>query len=204
MDNTATFTSPFENTGVDQRYSAFSALVQAGVAGELAGILNQFIKQLSNDTVNINGLEETARSVEGKSGVTKLNSVQVFTGQAPGKITVTAHFSAHHAPYAEVQAPINQLIKWTLSKKLADEGMIIAAAKQKLSSLYPSDMPQIIAMQYAGMVFSPLVIEAAPYQFTGPRDSDGRMLGASVQLTMGTLSAIDAGDWDTIHQSIQR
>jgi hypothetical protein len=202
-DHTANWNSPFENMGMDQRFSSFSALLQSGSLEPVANIIDgvrSAINGFFNEQGSTDAATNQAKALEGKTGVTKLNSMQIYNGSPPSKITVTVHFRAYSDPYEEVERPINQLIKWALPRHLAYEGAVGTALRGnwKDLSLYPSQTPQIIAMKYAGMLFSPLVIESAPYTITGPRDSKGFLLSAQMQLTLGALTAIDAEDWDVI------
>jgi hypothetical protein len=196
-DHAANWNSPFENTGVDQKYSSFSALLQSGALEPLAAIVNQFL----TEKVGVTSGDVVANQVsalEGKTGVTKLNSMQIYNGSPPSKITVTAHFRAYSDPFIEVEKPLQQLIAWALPRSLADDGFLLSMAKGGSANPWPSETPQVIAMKYAGRLFSPLVIEGAPYAITGQRDSKGNLVSAQIQLTMGALTAIDAKDWGKI------
>jgi hypothetical protein len=62
-------------------------------------------------------------------------------------------------------------------------------------ALFPSKTPQIIGMQYADMLFMPLVIDSIPYTLTGPRDRDGVLIQASLTLQLASLTGLDKKDW---------
>lgn len=200
IEHSINWQSPFENMGADQKFSTLSALLQTGALAPLGMLWDQIIKALPDGEIK-NRVQELGRGVDasttlsGKSSVTKLNSTQVFNGLPPMKISFTAHFRAENSPADEVEAPLNQLISWALPRFLAQEGIVAQAVRGNGQSPYPSDIPTIIGMQYAGRSFSPLVIESVPYPLSAPRDPDGRMLSAQVPMVVASLAAWDARDW---------
>lgn len=187
VDTSVNWHSAFEGVGADQKWSAVSALLQTGA---LKPIAEQLDKIFGGQYA-----ESFTSSFEGKTSVTKLNSTQVFTGLPPTKVTVTALFRAFSDPSREVAAPVNQLMQWALPQFLATDGTILEAAKGNVQGFYPSRIPQIIGMKYAGSSYLPLVIEHAPSVITGPRDSKGRLLASSLTLSLSSLSSLDANDW---------
>lgn len=200
LEQVATWTSPFENQTPDARLSSFSSMLQTG---GFQAILNSLQKYFPADSF-MNGAIDIATqqldTLEGRTGLTKLNSTQVFTGMPPMKLSVTAHFRALYDPFAEVESPMGQLMAWTLPRKLAAQGIVgnalSGASKQGvLRTAYPSETPQFIALAYAGMLFKPLVIEGTPYPLTGPRDRNGRLINGTMTLSLATLTAIDKDDW---------
>jgi hypothetical protein len=135
----------------------------------------------------------------GRTGITKLNSTQVFSGMPPVKINVTAHFRALRDPITEVEAPIQQLKEWAVPELLADDGVIANAIKNganqsPLQTIFPSIAPQIIAMRYGNKTYMPLVIEGVSDPITNPLNANGAMISCSVQLTLCTLTAWDRRD----------
>jgi hypothetical protein len=69
---------------------------------------------------------------------------------------------------------------------LASDGVIGQAVKQGNVSLYPSRIPQVIGMSYAGMLLMPLVIEGLPVLHCSAHSS-GAMLSQSLT-TLATLN----------------
>lgn len=195
FDITLNWTSPFENMSPDQKFSTFSAMLQAG---GFATLIEQLEKAFPSSSL-VKSIGDTARKFEGKSNITKLSSTQVFTGMPPARIPVTAHFRALKDASREVRAPLDQLMKWALPQKLASDRVSTGNR-----SLYPSSTPQHIGMRYADMLFMPLVIESMPYPITAPRTSEGVLLQSSVAMQLATLSAIDAPDWDSAHLNVTR
>ena len=151
-------------------------------------------------------ITEFSRDGQGRSGMTKLNSTQVFTGAAPIKIPLTLHFRAFDDPAAEVREPIDQLARWTLARSLARDGSLVteiksfSAGQGFLKSLLPSEAPTMVALVFDGCTFAPLVIESMSRSVTAPKSSAGEPLHAAVSLTLASLTALDAGDWTRARQ----
>lgn len=195
MDTTINWHSPFENTGPDQKFSSFSALLQSGGITSLLEQLKELIPAGSIAAGFAQKGIDAMKSMEGKSGFTKLNSTQIFNGMPPMKISATAHFRALTDPVAEVRQPINQLMSWALPQKLASDGVLASTLKGD-PTLYGTQVPQIIGMRYADMLMMPLVIESIPMALTAPRDRNGVQLSAQVALSIATLTALDQKDWN--------
>lgn len=191
IEVTLNWQSPFENVGVDQKLSSVSAMLQAGGFSSLLSQIQASIPALSGA---LSPLAAQAKTLEGKSNLTKLNSTQVFQGMPPLKVTVTALFRAFRDAKREVEDPLDQLMQWALPKKIAPDGPIVGLAAGEVN-LYASEVPQIIGMRYGGRIFSPLVIETIPYPLTGPMDENGRKTHAAIALNLGTLTALDKNDW---------
>lgn len=198
LESSQNWTSQFENSGVQQSFASLSAILQTGSAAGLLDLLGDrappgFFRD---------GLQSAARALsdlKGVSGVTKLNSTQVFTGSPPLKLTTTVHFRALSDPIAEVQEPCDQLLSWSLPEKLAPDGLIGTAARDGrdsgIATVYPSKMPALLAMRYADTLWLPVVIESISTPLTVARDRNGRPLHKTVTLTVGTLTAWDADDY---------
>jgi hypothetical protein len=199
LDQTANWTSPFENATADAKISALSSMLQAGGFDAIVNALQQAVTRDSTAATLVSAASDQLASVQGRTAVTKLNSTQIFSGMPPLKVTLTAHFRALRDSKAEVGEPMDQLFAWALPKKLATQGLvgnILAGAQQgAVRTMYPSEAPQIIGVQYADMLIMPLVIEGIPRPLTGQRDRDGRLISAQVTMTLGTLTAIDKDDW---------
>lgn len=185
--------SPFENAGGDKAVPGISSMLQSGA-----------IQPWANSKKGA----ETLGKFEGRTGVTKLNSTQVFAGMQPVKITAVALFRAWSDPAAEVMAPVTQLIQWALPQQLAPDGPILSllkAAKQFVEGkpldeaaamgLLPSIAPTKLAMKYKGMLYSPMVIESIGYPIGSPVDEHGRYIELAVPITLCSLAAIDRADW---------
>lgn len=198
VEQSATWTSPFENQTADAKLSSFSALAQIGGFQPALNALQQLLG--NNAAGNAVGAGNASlASLEGRTAITKLNSTQIFTGAPPTKITVTAHFRALRDSLTEVSQPMDQLMKWELPKHLAAQGLVgnvVTGQASGWRTVYASEIPTLVGMNYADRTFLPLVIETATYPLTGPRDARGRMISAQMTLTLGSLTALDAADWD--------
>lgn len=199
LEQAANWTSPFENQTADAKLSSLSSMFQTGGFEAILNSLQQTVGQDSFLGGQIGDANDTLKSLEGRTAVTKLNSTQVFSGMPPLKITVTAHFRALYDPVAEVESPMDQLMEWAVPKKLSTQGLVgnaLDSSQEKgWRTVYPSEAPQVIGMSYANRLFKPVVIESAPVPLTGPRDSSGYMITAAMTLSLATLTAIDKDDW---------
>ncbi|MFM0300387.1 hypothetical protein PQQ99_09735 [Paraburkholderia sediminicola] len=188
--------SPFEGAGAESKAPTLSAMLQSG---SLTPVIEAFItKNGVNSTSSEKALEALAQA-RGRTGITKLNSTQTFTGMPPVKLSVTLHFRAVTDPKSEVRDPISQLEQWAVPQFLADDGLIAGAVKSGgedgiLQTIYPSVTPQILAMKYGDMLFQPMVIESLSKPITNPRDASGVMISCSVQATICSLVAWDRRD----------
>ena len=199
--------SPFEHSGVESKAPAITAMLQSGTLQSYAeallgkassndqGVLGKLKRELSGSVTDL------SQKAQGRTGMTKMNSTQIFTGSAPLKMPMTLHFRAVQHPTTEVQDPRDQLARWVLPISLAADGSIVAALKNYrsgqglLASLLPSQAPQMVALRYGGYTFSPMVIESISHPITGPRSVKGEMLSVSVNIVLATLTSLDGGDW---------
>jgi hypothetical protein len=195
MEMSLNWTSPFEGAGAESKAPTLSSMLQSGaLTPQLQAILGDY-----RDTAGGNAAQNLVRDAMGRTGITKLNSTQVFSGMPPVKFNLTAHFRALRNPIEEVRDPISQLEEWSVPEFLADDGVIANAVKNganqsALQTIFPSVAPQIIAMRYGDATYMPLVLEGVGKPITNPRNSDGVMISCSVQLTLCTLTAWDRRD----------
>lgn len=199
LDISLGWQSPFEDAGTNVM-PTFKAMLQSGA-------LQPFVDSSG-------AMGQTLSKFEGRTGITKLNSTQVFNGMPPLKFQVSALFRAWRDPASEVEAPFNELMKWALPVELANDGPIMALLESikkttqgkpldeaVAHSLMPSLAPTKIAMQYKGRVFSPLVIESIGMPMNSPVDARGKYVELVVPMTICSLTAIDAKDWVKITTS---
>lgn len=202
---TLNWNSPFENAGAESKAPALSAMLQSGSlapilqamgsSGFMSGKFDEMAKKSADFT----------RSLAGRTGITKLNSTQIFTGMPPVKMSLTLHFRALQDPVMEVKNPLIQLKEWALPQRLAIDGLIAnginnGIKQNPIETIFPSKAPQIIGMQYGDMTYEPMVIESISDPVTAPRSSDGVIIACSVQITLGTLTALDRGDMRKIYR----
>jgi hypothetical protein len=195
---TLNWQSAFENAGPETKAPALFAMLQAGA-------LQPVVDQLFSGKGSSNGQQKSSeflKKFEGRTGMTKLNSTQIFSGMPPASFTVTPYFRAWMDSVSEVEEPFDQLMKWSLSPKLANDATLLSNAvnyakgdKGFIDALLPSESPKLIAMRYKRMVYGPLVIESIEKQLDAPVDSEGRHIDLAVPMKISTLAAIDRSDW---------
>jgi hypothetical protein len=192
QEMTLNWTSPFEGAGAESKVPTLSSMLQSGT-------LTADLQALLGGDASQGDVGKLLRSATGRTGITKLNSTQVFSGMPPVKFSFTAHFRALIDPYTEVRQPVTQLEQWAVPQYLADQGVISGALQNglkqsPLETIYPSVAPQLLAMKYGDQTILPIVIESISKPFTVPRTSQGEVLNVAVQLTVATLTAIDRRD----------
>lgn len=183
------WTSPFEGAAPDQKFSAVSAMIQAGVFSHLAAELGA---RFDSDTFR--NLSEKAKTFENGSNFSRLNSLQSFTGMPPARIPIVAHFKAQTDARIEVKRPVDQLIQWSLPQSLSDYGLAGEAINGR-PGLYQSEAPRKIGMKYGDMLLLPLVVESVSLPLAGQRTRDGVLAYAAVHMQLATLAALDSRDW---------
>lgn len=216
MELTGNWQSPFEQSGAETKAPAIMAMLQTGALGSYTQAIGEGVTGarewlnskmaglgsllLPTETGQPGAINTFINEARGRTGMTKLNSTQVFTGAAPIKLTMTLHFRAFRDARSEVAAPLDQLARWVLAKSLAQDGAIVNAGRglargEYVAALLPSLAPQMVALRFGGYTFAPLVIESMSYPMTGPRSSAGDLLAAPVQVVISSLTALDQEDW---------
>lgn len=198
--------SPFENTGPESKAPALMAMLQTG---QLSTVINA-IQTVVPDSVNAatGGLLDEAaekaraasKALEGRTGITKLNSRQVFAGMPPIKINMTLHLRAMRDPEREINEQYQQLLRWSLPQQLAADGTLAGVIKQSgdsaamVKALFPSLAPMMVSMIYGRQRFAPMVIESISNPLDAPRHRDGHYVYLPIQITLATLTALDRND----------
>lgn len=207
LDMSFNWQSAFENSGTDSKLPAISQLLQSGQASVMLNLMAGFFSDDPNSKFNKvkNALQVTANQAEGlqgRTGITKLNSRQVFSGMPPIKIPITMYFRAWRDAQEEVESPVNKLFEWALPQKLANNSVLAGALEKllagevpNLDTVFPSTIPRFVALEYGGRTYTPLVIESIAHPLVLPRTKEGEMLNVSVQLTLATLTAWDKDDY---------
>lgn len=203
IDISLNWQSAFENSGTDSKLPAISQLLQSGQASTMLNLMAGLFGGINANVKN--ALETTAKQasdLKGRTGITKLNSRQVFSGMPPIKIPITMYFRAWKDPMKEVELPINELISWALPQKLANGSILAGALEQiiegkvpDIDKLFPSFIPKFVALEYGGRTYTPLVIESVGHPLVLPRSKDGEILSVLVQVTLATLTAWDKNDF---------
>lgn len=214
--------SPFEAMGPEATSPTLLAMVQSGSASDLISAfggssfgglltkgLNGVVEGLTGGTLNFEGL---VSSGVGRTGLTKMNSTQVFTGMPPIKINATVLFRAWKNPKTEVEEPFDRLMGWALPQCLQKESWLTGLASDEtvscpnesggsaggLDALLPSLTPKMVGLTYKGRTYKPLVIESIGFPMDSPITADGRYTELLVPVTFATWQTFDAKDWDNI------
>jgi len=196
MELALTWTGAFEDSDTDSQFPTTAAALQSGYP-------QQLIRALGADESSLGqGASNLAGRFVGRTGITKLNSTQVFTGMPPVRITATLVLRAWSDPVNEVEKLFDQLVSWSLPPTLSDDGSVIARAAKSSQSVVDALMPSIapvqVAMVYKGRRYSPLVIESVGVPLGAPVDSNGNYVQMVIPVTLATLTAIDRDDWANV------
>lgn len=205
---TLNWQSAFESISPDTKMPALSAMLQSGALSPVLNNLLGFIEgkppTAAQNSRSPTVLENDLNNLKGRTGITKLNSTQVFTGMAPVRFSFNIHFRALADPRAEVEAPVNQLIYWAAPKKLSSDSIVKRVTTADgtvggyLTALFPSESPAMIAFQYGKAIYAPLVIESIGNPLTAPITSDGYYTEKVIPITLASLTALDRDDFKKI------
>jgi hypothetical protein len=197
--------SPFENMGPETKAPALTAMIQSG---SLVPVLNalQAVNPDPNGKIGsmidagADKLKAAVKELEGRTGMTKLNSRQVFSGAPPVRMNFSMEFRATTDAAKEVMAPLQRLLEWVFPQELAEEGIlseVVQTARDVdsfIKALFPSFAPKLLGLTYAAQTYSPMVVESISYPLHGPKDSQGNFIHLTVQVSMATLTALDRAD----------
>jgi len=197
--------SPFEGAGVESLAPTMGGLIQSGVLSDTLSTLEKMLPDSAQSAISSltqkAGLENTAELLRGRTGITSINSLQVFSGMPPVKLTVTAEFRAWDDAKKQVEQPIDALVKWALpvhldKSNLAERLSQVSGGQSTLLAMFPSDAPVIVGMLYKRRLFRPMVIESVELPLSSPINRDGEFTSMSVAITLCSLTGIDRADWD--------
>lgn len=205
FEATFNWQSPFENMGPETKAPALTAMLQSG---SLVPVLNalQAVNPDPNGKIGTmidagaDKLKAAVKELEGRTGMTKLNSRQVFSGMPPVRVNFSMVFRAISDAATEVEAPLQRLLEWVFPQELAEEGIlseVVQTARDVdsfIKALFPSTTPRLLGLTYAGRTWSPMVVESISYPLSGPKDAKGNFTDLTVQVNMATLTALDRPD----------
>lgn len=206
IEFTYNWQSPFENTGPESKAPALMAMLQTGQLGTVINALQTVLPEAALNSAGgmldeaANKAKAASKALEGRTGITRLNSRQVFSGMPPIKITLTLHLRAIKDPEREINEPYQRLLRWSLPQQLAADSTLTGVLKQSgnsaemVKALFPSLAPLMVSFRYGGQTFSPMVIESISNPLDTPRYRDGNSIYLPVQLTLATLTALDRSD----------
>lgn len=203
LDVALDWRSPFESAGAESKAPMLAAMAQSGAIEPLFTDIKNLAFPGSAEDAQAKQQQSNSllKKAEGRTGITKLNSTQVFSGMQPAKIQCAALFRAWSDAAAEVEAPVDQLMMWALPIALSEDGAIgsgLTAAGNggdAVDILLPSQAPTMIGMIYKGRNYSPFVLEASTLPLGSPVTSDGQFSELLVTMTLCSLKAWDRDDW---------
>ena len=193
IEATLNWQSPFENSSADQKAPALVALLQSGGIAPYIESIPIIGGKLKGST----SLEEGIEKFKGRTGITKLNSTQIFTGMPPLKISAVLLFRAYKSSFSEVERPLRQLWQFALPKKISSDSLVDRLKKvgsDTTSALLPSEAPTLLGLEYKRRYYAPLVIESIGEPLSSPIDAEGFYTEVLVPITFGTLTALDRED----------
>ncbi len=204
LDVTLNWQSPFEQAGPESKAPTVMAMIQSGAIQPLVEGVAKTARQFGADGIadKADNMGISVEGARGRTGMTKLNSTQVFSGMPPLKIQTTMLLRAWRDPSREVEQPLDQLMQWALPRELAPEGTLLTGAlewlrgeKTFLEAALPSLSPTLIGIKYKGRVYAPMVIENVSVPLHSPIDRHGRFVQLAVGVTLSSLAAWDRKDW---------
>lgn len=191
--------SPFENSGTESQAPALLAMLQTGA---LQPMMDAIFKPGADAQEARRSSDTFLSQFEGRTGITKLNSTQVFNGMQPVRISATLVFRAWKDAVSEVEKPLAQIMQWVLPQELSRDGSVLGRAAEGLRGesnfvqvLMPSLAPVPVSFQYKGRTFSELVVETVQMQLDSPINVSGNFVSMKLPVTMTSLTAIDRKDW---------
>lgn len=201
MEIALNWQSPFENSGTESQAPALAAMLQTGSLQPLVAALTGG----STEGIAANFREKANSQLsefEGRTGVTKLNSTQVFSGMPPIKINTTLLLRAWRDPVAEVERPLEYLMSWMLPQKLSPDGSVIARGvstakgeNSMVEMLMPSLSPVPVSLRYKRRLYVDMVIENITLPLDSPIDVHGNFVQLAIPMTFCSMAAIDHDDW---------
>lgn len=197
--------SPFETSGADNKAPALTAMVQSGAIGSVMNALRDSGSVTEGGTVdgllNNKDINDLSSEFRGATGITKLNSTQIFSGMNPIKISMSVKFRAYYSAYEEVELPYRQLLEWALPEELASDGVLSNLIRSNpgnveefLKAMLPSRAPALVGFQYKNRTYEPMVIESISEPMDSPIDATGDYTELLVPMTISTLTALDRHD----------
>ena len=213
LEATFNWQSPFENSGTGSLTPSLSAMLQSGmiqpIVENVRGMLSSSEREKFDKATPGSWADKTAGAVEharGRTGITKLNSTQVFTGMQPMRLQANIMLRAWRDPEDEVEKALNLLMDWALPRYLAPEGTLLTAAldwagsenrtaKSLVEAALPSEVPALLAIKYKQRVFAPMVVESISLPLNSPSDKYGRFVQMQIPVTFATLTAWDGQGW---------
>ena len=199
VEQSFNWASPFENMSAESEKMSLMGLAQTGGIADLS----------SEEKNSDNKFQAFSDAVEGRSGITKLNSTQVYSGHSPLKVSMTLIFRAWQDPQSEVAEPYQALLKMAYPAELAETALHSASDAVKNSddsdsmsdvaknvgyaTFFPSLAPKYVKLSYKGETYPPMVIESISKPLDAPYSPMGDIF-LEVQVSLQSLRSMDFAD----------
>ncbi|APQ14660.1 hypothetical protein BJP27_24105 (plasmid) [Pseudomonas oryzihabitans] len=194
--------SPFENSGPESKVPSIMAMLQSGQAAMVINALQASGVLGTSDDLNriADNAQQAVKDLEGRTGITKLNSRQVFSGMPPVKVNFTLHLRAMRDSQSELRDLYERLMSWSLPQQLAKDSFLTGIVRETgdlpgmLRALFPSKAPQLVSLYYGRLAMPPMVVEHVSHPLSAPMARDGNWIYLPVQVQLATLTAMDRQD----------
>lgn len=202
LEISQTWSSPFEGMGPESKAPAIMAMIQSGSLVPVVAALQAVAPDIGGGVLDstADSLKGAVRELQGRTGITKLNSRQVYSGMPPMRISFTQHFRALSDALREVEQPYQQMLEWIFPQQLAEDGIlseVIQTARDVdsfIKALFPSLAPKMVNFEFAGRTYGPLVVETVSNPLASKLGVDGNRTYLAVQVTLASLTALDRAD----------
>ena len=186
------YSTPFENSNPEHRLPTLMGQIQSGEwLNTLDTVMSAipFIGKLSDEQ------RKQLSTLTGRSNLTKVNSVQVFTSTSSINMPLTLLFETWQDAKTEVEDQVKLLEQWALPVSLSDKSIVANLSQSfSLESIFPSIVPPYVALYYGGKRYAPLLIQSVAAPLVAPMDSDANRLVLQVQATFISRAALDKED----------
>lgn len=193
------YQTPFENSNPEHKMPTLMAALQTG---ELVEAIDNIVGgngvlQAAADVLDpVTGmLKNFAKSAEGKTNLTKINTTQVFVSTSSIRINLSLFLIALRDARIEVEEKIAQLEAWALPRYLSDRGLAENVSTYGLAEgIFSGVVPPFICINLHGKAYAPFVIESVTAPIDAPIDESGNRLSLAFSINLLSRAAWDASD----------
>ncbi|WP_111857826.1 hypothetical protein [Acinetobacter sp. CFCC 10889] len=194
------YSTPFDNSNPEHRLPTLMGQLQSGEwLNTLDAVISAipFVGALSDEQ------RKQLSTLTGRSNLTKVNSVQVFTSTASIHLPMTLLFEAWADAKTEVEDQISLLEQWASPEKLSEKSIISNVAQERsIESFFPSLVPPYVAVYYGGKRYAPMLIQSVSAPIVAPMDRDANRLLVQVQATFISRTAWDKTDIQKLYSGV--
>ena len=193
------YQTPFDSSNPEHKMPTLMASLQTGELVEAIGNIvgTNGVLQAAADLTDplTSGIRNLAKSAEGKTNLTKINTTQVFTSTASIRISLSLFLIALRDPLVEVEHKIAQLEAWSLPKYLSSRGLAENISQNGVAEgIFSGVVPPFISISFHGKTYAPFVIESVSSPLNAPINEDGNRLNLAFNVNLLSRAAWDASD----------